>query len=254
MGRGIITSWTPIRLLSSGRFRVARFSAKLRHLRRRLAGHALAQCRESLCAASLREPDKNHQEREAGNPRQARRLPREVLDDHRDFGTGGTCFSLTAALLHLIRALGYDAEPILADRRYGQNTHCALLLWIDGRPHLLDPGYLILDPVPLHRSPAHWRPRSTPWRSQPRPPVQPSSSVPSGAGNGSTASPTGSGRRTNRSFEGVGCFIRLGNDAISVLTRSSSGTQLYLRATTFRSGAKTPSSARILHRRFSSGG
>jgi arylamine N-acetyltransferase len=79
----------------------------------------------------------------------ARRLPGEVIADHARFGAGGTCFSLTAALLHLLRAAGWDAQPVLADRRYGPNTHCALVVQIDGRPHLLDPGYLILEPVPL---------------------------------------------------------------------------------------------------------
>ncbi|NLF69547.1 MAG: hypothetical protein GX575_10900 [Candidatus Anammoximicrobium sp.] len=79
----------------------------------------------------------------------ARRLPAEVLADHFQGGTGGTCFSLTATLLHVVRALGWQAEPLLADRRYGENTHCALLVWIGGRPHLLDPGYLILDPISL---------------------------------------------------------------------------------------------------------
>jgi arylamine N-acetyltransferase len=79
----------------------------------------------------------------------ARRGPAEVLADHFQSGAGGTCFSLTAALLHILRAAGWQAEPVLADRRYGDNTHCALLVWIDNRPHLLDPGYLILEPVPL---------------------------------------------------------------------------------------------------------
>ena len=79
----------------------------------------------------------------------ARRLPAEVLADHFRGGAGGTCFSLTATLLQLVRALGWQAEPLLADRRYGENTHCALLVRIDGRPHLLDPGYLILNPIPL---------------------------------------------------------------------------------------------------------
>lgn len=79
----------------------------------------------------------------------ARRLPAEVLADHFAAGAGGTCFSLTATLLHIVRSLGWEAEPLLANRRYGENTHCALLVWIGGRPHLLDPGYLILDPIPL---------------------------------------------------------------------------------------------------------
>jgi arylamine N-acetyltransferase len=84
-----------------------------------------------------------------GNAQRSRREPHEVLQDHFDFGTGGTCFSLTQTLLHLLRSLGWNAEPILADRRYGINTHCALLVWIHDEPHLIDPGYLILKPLPL---------------------------------------------------------------------------------------------------------
>ncbi len=79
----------------------------------------------------------------------ARRVPSQVLTDHRDLGTGGTCFSLTATLLHLIRSLGFKSQPILADRHYGSDTHSALLVWIRGRPHLLDPGYLVVEPIPL---------------------------------------------------------------------------------------------------------
>ncbi len=90
---------------------------------------------------------------EAGSPEKARRGPREVLADHLVYGAGGTCFSLTAAFLHILRALGWRAEPILADRRYGPNTHCALLVWIGGEPHLLDPGFLLVSPIPLSASP-----------------------------------------------------------------------------------------------------
>lgn len=86
---------------------------------------------------------------EVGDAARAKRLPAEVLADHGTHGAGGTCFALTATLLHLVRALGWQAEPLLADRRYGPNTHCALAVWIDGRPHLLDPGYLIVEPIPL---------------------------------------------------------------------------------------------------------
>jgi arylamine N-acetyltransferase len=84
-----------------------------------------------------------------GRADQARRLPDEVFADHVVLGAGGTCFSLTATFLYLVRSLGWRAEPILADRWYGQNTHCALVVWIEGRPHLIDPGYLIVDPIPL---------------------------------------------------------------------------------------------------------
>ena len=77
------------------------------------------------------------------------RTPAEVLHEHIATGAGGTCFSLTATLLHLLRALGWRAEPILADRSYGADTHCALLLLVDGDSYLLDPGFLILSPLRL---------------------------------------------------------------------------------------------------------
>ena len=79
----------------------------------------------------------------------ALRTPREVIVDHIRWGAGGTCFALTATLLHLVRALGFRAEPILADRRYGADTHCALVVWLDELPQLIDPGYLLVDPIPL---------------------------------------------------------------------------------------------------------
>ncbi len=88
-------------------------------------------------------------------PSAARRGPQEVLQDFHRWGTGGTCFSLTAALLHLVRTMGLEADPILADRRYGADTHCALIVWIEGQPHLLDPGYLIVDPIPLQLPGGH---------------------------------------------------------------------------------------------------
>lgn len=86
---------------------------------------------------------------ESGSAEKARRYPEEVIRDHIDWGSGGTCFSLTSALAHLIRSLGWRAEYILADRRYGQNTHCALLVWLDDVPHILDPGFLIIKPIPV---------------------------------------------------------------------------------------------------------
>jgi hypothetical protein len=51
--------------------------------------------------------------------------------------------------LYLVRALGWPAEPILADRHYGPDTHSALLVWLDNQPRLLDPGYAIVRPLTL---------------------------------------------------------------------------------------------------------
>jgi arylamine N-acetyltransferase len=82
-------------------------------------------------------------------PAAARRGPSQVLDDFQEHGAGGTCFALTATLLHLLRAAGWEAAPILADRRYGADTHCALLVRLHDIWCLLDPGYLINRPVPL---------------------------------------------------------------------------------------------------------
>jgi arylamine N-acetyltransferase len=84
-----------------------------------------------------------------GSAERARRHPPEVVADHIALGAGGTCFSLTAALLHIVRALGFEAQPILADRKYGPNTHCAMVVTIDRRPHLIDPGFLITEAIPL---------------------------------------------------------------------------------------------------------
>ncbi|MBL8824787.1 MAG: arylamine N-acetyltransferase [Planctomycetia bacterium] len=88
---------------------------------------------------------------QTSNFEEARRLPKEVLQDFYQLGAGGTCYSLTWTLLQLIRALDYQAEPILADRRYGPNTHTALIVWINGIRHLIDPGYLLVEPIPIPR-------------------------------------------------------------------------------------------------------
>ena len=86
---------------------------------------------------------------ETGSDAKARRSPDEVIADHIRWGTGGTCFSLTSALCKLARGLGLEAEYLLADRGYGQNTHSALLVRIVGKTYLVDPGFLITEPVPL---------------------------------------------------------------------------------------------------------
>ena len=86
---------------------------------------------------------------EAGGDEKARRGPEEVIAGHIRWGTGGTCFSLTSALCRLARRMGFEAEYLLADRGYGWNTHSALSVRIGGEPYLVDPGFLITEPVPL---------------------------------------------------------------------------------------------------------
>jgi arylamine N-acetyltransferase len=83
--------------------------------------------------------------------------PHEVLQGFWRDGSGGTCFPLTQTLVQLLLEIGYDSAPILADRRYGTDTHCAVLIMIEQEPWLLDPGYLIFAPVPVpsHGSAEH---------------------------------------------------------------------------------------------------
>lgn len=79
----------------------------------------------------------------------AMRTPDIVLSDHIDFGTGGTCFSLTFFFQQVLEFLGYKVYPVMCDRSYGPNTHCALIGEVDGKKHLIDPGYLMQEPLLL---------------------------------------------------------------------------------------------------------
>ncbi len=83
------------------------------------------------------------------SPKSALRFPEEVLADHLKWGTGGTCFSLTAALIAVFNELGLHAQPLLADRHYGVNTHCGLVVMHEKQTLLIDPGYLLFRPTPL---------------------------------------------------------------------------------------------------------
>ncbi len=80
------------------------------------------------------------------------RSPAEVLSDHFSFGAGGTCFSLTWTLVAIMRELGFEAFPVLADRRGKPDSHCAVIFQAEGNQYLLDPGYLISTPVRLDPS------------------------------------------------------------------------------------------------------
>lgn len=77
------------------------------------------------------------------------RLPRRVMREHLEVGTGGTCFSLTELLRQLAGAGGLEAHPVMAHMRHGANVHCALTVQRAGRRFLVDPGYLVPEPLPL---------------------------------------------------------------------------------------------------------
>jgi arylamine N-acetyltransferase len=85
---------------------------------------------------------------EAGG-RPSPRLPARVMADHLSLGAGGTCFSLTELFRCLALAAGLEAHPVLCRTRRGDADHCALVAWAGGRPHLVDPGYLLERPLPL---------------------------------------------------------------------------------------------------------
>lgn len=82
------------------------------------------------------------------------RRSEEVLRDHAEMGAGGTCFSLTNALRRILLDLGYHCYPVMADMRHGANIHCGLLVEHEDGRFLLDPGYLVPEPVPLPRDEA----------------------------------------------------------------------------------------------------
>lgn len=77
------------------------------------------------------------------------RLPVEVMEDHKEMGLGGTCFSLTFLLQTILDRCGFSTYPVMADMRAGRNTHCCLVVKVGGRKYLLDPGYLLHLPVEL---------------------------------------------------------------------------------------------------------
>jgi len=75
------------------------------------------------------------------------RLPDEVIDDHRRWQLGGTCFSLTYFLQSILMNTGYVCYPVMADMRAGRNVHCAMIVVLDGAKHLVDPGYVLDRPL-----------------------------------------------------------------------------------------------------------
>ncbi|MDP6359045.1 MAG: arylamine N-acetyltransferase [Planctomycetota bacterium] len=70
-----------------------------------------------------------------------------LVTDLLESGTGGTCFSLTWLAYRTLEHLGLNAHLVMGDRRYGENTHCALVCEADSENWLLDIGFLVFDPI-----------------------------------------------------------------------------------------------------------
>lgn len=78
------------------------------------------------------------------------RLPNEVIDEHANFHFGGTCFSLTFFLETILMYYGYQCYPVMGDMKAGRNIHCALITILNNRKYLLDPGYLLNEPMEIN--------------------------------------------------------------------------------------------------------
>ena len=78
------------------------------------------------------------------------RMPEAVMDEHARFKFGGTCFSLTFTLETILTRLGFVCYPVMADMRWKPNSHSVLLVEWQGDKYLVDPGYLLNQPMQLN--------------------------------------------------------------------------------------------------------
>jgi arylamine N-acetyltransferase len=77
------------------------------------------------------------------------RLPNQVIEEHVTQNLGGTCFSLTFALQSILFQSGFIGYPVMAHMRAGRNIHCALVVELNAAKYLVDPGYLLNEPLLL---------------------------------------------------------------------------------------------------------
>ncbi len=78
------------------------------------------------------------------------RFPEEVIEDHISSQLGGTCFSLTFFLQSILAQNGFTCYPLMADMNAGKNIHCCLLVVLDSVKYLVDPGYLLTQPMEIN--------------------------------------------------------------------------------------------------------
>lgn len=77
------------------------------------------------------------------------RLPEHVMAEHLEYRLGGTCFSLTFLLQSVLVQSGFACYPVMADMRRGRNVHCCLVVVLGATKLLVDPGYLLMQPMAL---------------------------------------------------------------------------------------------------------
>jgi arylamine N-acetyltransferase len=88
----------------------------------------------------------------AGSSDERLRGPVEVVSGYIERRTGGTCFSLTYCLGSMLASAGCACYPVMADMKRA-NIHCALVVEMNARRYLIDPGYLVGEPVELAGAP-----------------------------------------------------------------------------------------------------
>jgi arylamine N-acetyltransferase len=92
----------------------------------------------------------------AVSPEERLRGPVEVVSGYVEHHTGGTCFSLTYCLGSILSSAGFVCHPVMADMKRA-NVHCALVVAMNERRYLVDPGYLIGEPVELSGVPVRMK-------------------------------------------------------------------------------------------------
>ena len=86
----------------------------------------------------------------AGTAGGAMRGPVEFWEEHLRLGSGGTCFSSTAAYQFLLRYLGFSSRLLFCQLPASEpEAHTALLVTMEEKPFLVDVGYALPAPVPL---------------------------------------------------------------------------------------------------------
>jgi arylamine N-acetyltransferase len=77
------------------------------------------------------------------------RFPIEVMEGYVRDRLGGTCFSLTFFLETILVHNGYRCTSVMADMKWSPNSHCALIVFLEDGKYLVDPGYLLNQPMRL---------------------------------------------------------------------------------------------------------
>jgi arylamine N-acetyltransferase len=77
------------------------------------------------------------------------RLPGQIITDHIRYHLGGTCFSLTFFLQTILVKHDFTCYPITAHMRNRPNEHCALVVNLEKKKYLIDPGYLLTRPMEI---------------------------------------------------------------------------------------------------------